>query len=207
MNKAVEKARHFLQNEREFRLGMLPTECSHPKTASLSDTIIQDTAEGVRMLMRVDEEIPPAIEQVAASPEFARLVQSLAEGISTGKRVFVTGCGATGRLAILLEAAWRAFWQDTFTNFPQLCATLPNLEESVVSIMAGGDRALIRSAEGFEDSMDLGRFQLTKAGVSSGDVVVAVTEGGETSFVIGTAWRGLEAGAAEPCRPFPSSTF
>src|SRR5262249_51021310 len=27
------------------------------------------------------------------------------------------------------------------------------------------------------------------------DVVFAITEGGETSFVIGTAWKGLEAGA------------
>ena len=31
--------------------------------------------------------------------------------------------------------------------------------------------------------------------MSAGDVVFAITEGGETSFVIGTAWKGLEAGA------------
>jgi hypothetical protein len=30
---------------------------------------------------------------------------------------------------------------------------------------------------------------------ADGDVVFAITEGGETSFVIGTAWKGLEAGA------------
>ena len=29
----------------------------------------------------------------------------------------------------------------------------------------------------------------------AGDVVFAITEGGETSFVIGTAWEGVEAGA------------
>ena len=32
-------------------------------------------------------------------------------------------------------------------------------------------------------------------GVREGDVVFAITEGGETSFVIGTAWQGLDAGA------------
>ncbi|MGH7970562.1 MAG: hypothetical protein ACREIC_17690, partial [Limisphaerales bacterium] len=32
-------------------------------------------------------------------------------------------------------------------------------------------------------------------GVSKRDVVFAITEGGETSFVIGTAWKGVEAGA------------
>ena len=31
--------------------------------------------------------------------------------------------------------------------------------------------------------------------MSRGDVVFAITEGGETSFVIGTAWQGLDAGA------------
>jgi N-acetylmuramic acid 6-phosphate etherase len=31
--------------------------------------------------------------------------------------------------------------------------------------------------------------------VAAGDVVFAITEGGETSFVIGTAWQGVEAGA------------
>src|ERR1039457_6568978 len=32
-------------------------------------------------------------------------------------------------------------------------------------------------------------------GVSAKDVVFAITEGGETSFVIGTAWAGVAAGA------------
>ena len=197
-NGTTEKARHFLENEKAFRLGMLPTEQSHPKTASLSTTMAASTVDGVRMLMQVDDDIPPAMTQVAASPQFALLVDSLVEALSTGKRVFFTGCGATGRLAILLEAAWRTFWQELRAERPDLAAVLPNLEESVVSVMAGGDHALIRSVEGFEDSTEMGRYQLAQAGVDYGDVVVAVTEGGETSFVIGTVWQGLEAGA----RPF-----
>lgn len=61
--------------------------------------------------------------------------------------------------------------------------------------MAGGDFALIKSVEGFEDFADFGRHQLKETGASAGDMVVAITEGGETSFVIGTAWQGLDAGA------------
>ena len=61
--------------------------------------------------------------------------------------------------------------------------------------MAGGDYALIKSVEGFEDFAPFGRKQIADLGVSAGDVVFAITEGGETSFVIGTAWQGLEAGA------------
>jgi len=61
--------------------------------------------------------------------------------------------------------------------------------------MAGGDFALIKSVEGFEDFAAFGKKQMTDLGVSAKDVVFAITEGGETSFVIGTAWAGVEAGA------------
>lgn len=195
MNTATKKARHFLEKERAFRLGMLPTETSHPKTASLSSMIARSTVDGVHMLMQVDDDIPPAMTRMVATSAFAQLVEAFVEAIGTGKRIYFTGCGATGRLAILLESAWRAFWQELFVQWPQLRARLPNLEESIISVMAGGDHALIRSVEGFEDSTELGRYHLSQAGVANGDVVVAVTEGGETSFVIGTVWQGLDAGA------------
>jgi N-acetylmuramic acid 6-phosphate etherase len=61
--------------------------------------------------------------------------------------------------------------------------------------MAGGDYALIKSVEGFEDFAPFGRKQIADLGVSTDDMVFAITEGGETSFVIGTAWEALEKGA------------
>jgi len=195
MNTAAEQARHFLDNEKAFRLGMLPTEGSHPATASLSGTIAANTADGVRMMLRVDEQIAPVMERVVASREFSILAEAVEEAVSAGRRVFFTGCGSTGRLAILLEAAWRGFWQDLFVQRPQLRAQLPNPEDSIVSVMAGGDFALVSAVEGFEDATALGRYQLAQAGVGYGDAVVAVTEGGETPFVIGTAWQGLDVGA------------
>jgi N-acetylmuramic acid 6-phosphate etherase len=61
--------------------------------------------------------------------------------------------------------------------------------------MAGGDFALIKAVEGFEDFTAFGKKQIGDLGVNSKDVVFAITEGGETSFVIGTAWKGVEVGA------------
>jgi N-acetylmuramic acid 6-phosphate etherase len=61
--------------------------------------------------------------------------------------------------------------------------------------MAGGDFALIKAVEGFEDFTGFGKKQIGDLGVSAKDVVFAITEGGETSFVIGTAWKGVEVGA------------
>lgn len=188
MSTARDKAREFLERERAFRLGGLLTESSHPKTRRLSQTMQADVEAGVRMLQSVDDDIPAALERIFAQESFGLLVEALGEAMRTGHRIFFTGCGATGRLSILLEAVWRRFWRDRSDTL--------QMGDLCVSVMAGGDFALIKSVEGFEDFPDFGRRQLKEAGVARDDVVVAITEGGETPFVIGTAWQGLEAGAS-----------
>ena len=190
-----QKAEYFLENERAFRLGAMLTESSHPKTSKLSQVMQQSTEEGITLLSDVDREIPPVAEKVFASKEFASLTDAMYRACSSGKRIFFTGCGATGRLSILLEAAWRKFWQQLKINHSDLMNKVPDLENATFSVMAGGDHALIRSVEGFEDFTYFGKYQLAQGGVDKDDVVVAITEGGETSFVIGTAWKGLEVGA------------
>ena len=76
-----------------------------------------------------------------------------------------------------------------------MLAYTEDFENRAFSVMAGGDFALIKSVEGFEDFTEFGKKQIGDLGVSAKDVVFAITEGGETSFVIGTAWKGLEVGA------------
>ncbi|NIP23404.1 MAG: sugar phosphate isomerase [Phycisphaerae bacterium] len=191
MSDAVEKAKKFLNEEKAFRLGELLTESSHPKTRALSQTCKSNLGDGIRLLQSVDEEIPPAVEKVFQQDTFKKLVETFGNALKEKRRIFFTGCGATGRLSILLETAWRRFWQTLKQKHPDISARLPEMEDLTYSIMAGGDFALIKSVEGFEDFPDFGRFQLKQAGISPGDVVVAITEGGETPFVIGTAWEGL----------------
>jgi N-acetylmuramic acid 6-phosphate etherase len=114
--------------------------------------------------------------------------------LAGGGRVFFTGCGATGRLSIQLDSIWRAFWRDRRER--GLPVPAPDAWEGrTLSVMAGGDYALVKSVEGFEDFAPFGRRQIADLGVSRGDVVFAITEGGEASFVIDTAWQGLAAGA------------
>jgi len=195
MSDAIKKAKQFLNEERAFRLGELLTESSHPKTRALSETSKANLAAGIRLLQSVDEEIPSAVEKIFHQETFQELIRILVSTLNAGRRIFFTGCGATGRLSILLEAAWRRFWRRLRQKHPDVATIIPEAEDRTISIMAGGDFALIKSVEGFEDFPDFGRYQLKQAGVSSGDVVVAITEGGETPFVIGTAWQGLDAGA------------
>ena len=195
MTDPIQQAKLFVEQQQDFRLGALLTESFHPKTKFLSQTAATNLRTAVSMLQTVDAEIPPAAKKVLNQPVFADLIESIVVALLSGKRIFFTGCGATGRLAILFEAAWRRFWHELSAKHPEFHGKLPDLSDSVFSIMAGGDFALIKSVEGFEDFPDFGRGQLEQAGVAAGDVVIAITEGGETPFVIGTAWQGLDAGA------------
>jgi N-acetylmuramic acid 6-phosphate etherase len=190
-----QKAHAFLTEEQSFRLGDLLTESFHPKTLTLSQTLQSDLDAGIRMLQSVDQDIADSLDRLFGQEGFLKLVAGLVKALKGGHRVFFTGCGATGRLSILLEAAWRRFFQEAQHTHPHLERTLAPLEDRCISVMAGGDFALIKSVEGFEDFPDFGRLQLRQAGVQRDDVVVAITEGGETPFVIGTAWEGLAVGA------------
>lgn len=194
MQEARDKAREFLRREKAFRLGQLLTESSHPKTRTLSQTIQADLPAGLRQLASVDEDIVAALEGIFSQQAYPQMVASFLAAMHAGRRIFFTGCGATGRLSILLEATWRRFWRE-FKRDSVGQALPTNLEDCCLSVMAGGDFALIKAVEGFEDFPDFGRYQLRQAGVQAGDVVVAITEGGETPFVIGTAWQGLDSGA------------
>jgi N-acetylmuramic acid 6-phosphate etherase len=190
-----QRAQAFLTEEQAFRLGDLLTESFHPKTLTLSQTLQTDMKAGVRMLQSVDQDIVDGLDRLFDQDGFHQLVAGLAKAFKGGHRVFFTGCGATGRLSILLEAAWRRFFQEARRPHLHLEQASIPMEDRCISVMAGGDFALIKSVEGFEDFPAFGRHQLREVGVQRGDVVVAITEGGETSFVIGTAWEGLDAGA------------
>jgi N-acetylmuramic acid 6-phosphate etherase len=78
-------------------------------------------------------------------------------------------------LALSLESFWRHLAGDG------------PWAERVVAFMAGGDVALIRSIEGFEDHREYGPRQLAELGYGPDDMLVACTEGGETPFVLSVA--------------------
>jgi N-acetylmuramic acid 6-phosphate etherase len=191
---ARERAEGFLRDAGEFRLGPLVTEASHPRSTELSRVAREDASAGLAILFDVDRDVVETYERWSRSGQPEALRDDVLETLEGGGRIFFTGCGATGRLSIQLASIWRAFWQDRRERGR---ATPPPdaWEGRAESVMAGGDYALIKSVEGFEDFAPFGRKQIADLGVSNGDMVFAITEGGETSFVIGTAWEGLEKGA------------
>jgi N-acetylmuramic acid 6-phosphate etherase len=193
----------YVVNKTPFQLHTLLTEQRHPKTWNLSEKIKTDTEAGLRLLFSVDEDIAARLDKLAADKALLdQLVSEIEYAILAKKKIYVYGCGATGRLAKQMESSfWRPFWKKVKAE-ADLWAKCrgrldPLIEDGLVGEMTGADRALISSLEGFEDLQLIGRLQLKDRGVKKGDLVICVTEGGETSSVIGTVLGALEQWKAE----------
>ncbi|MGE4131155.1 MAG: hypothetical protein AB7F86_05920 [Bdellovibrionales bacterium] len=185
----MDTAEEFLKQKHLFQLGDLPTETPHPKTTQLSDWATQDIDRALATLRRVDLE---ALEKIARMrAELTPFFKSVSETLSAGNRVFLSGCGATGRLSLSLEYLWRRKNPGS---------------DQVVGFMAGGDVALVHSLEGFEDFPDYGARHLMELGFTENDLLVASTEGGETPYVIGTVEKAAEVSKRKPIFLYCNST-
>lgn len=184
-------ADEFLQVAADYQLGSLDTESQHPYTQSLSQMARGDVGEAVKLMHQVDVH---ALRQFQArAAPLADLARSVATTFDAGRRVFLCGCGATGRLSLSIEI---------FCRMGVLPVPDP---ERVVAFMAGGDLALIKAIETFEDHPEYGARELEELGFAEGDLLIATTEGGETPFVIGAAERAAEISSNRPwflyCNP------
>lgn len=181
------RTQEFLDISHQFKLGRLQTESFHPKTARLSQLLKESTGAGLSRLAEVDHDALDLLADFAG--EFWELYQDIQETLKRGNRIFMSGCGATGRLALVLETLYSRKFKE-----PQ-----------VISFMAGGDFALIKSVESFEDQTFYGHRQLMDLGFRDGDLLIATSEGGETPFVIGSAQKASEVSRQKPyfiyCNP------
>lgn len=198
----------FVHKRTQFQLHTLLTEQRHPKTWNLSSAAQADPQAALEQLFSVDEDVARTFQEVAQDPaRMAKLHAASAavqNALRNGHRIYFYGTGSTGRLAETLESGiWRPFWLRLQADpaWPALAKKLPpDLLNRVRGEITGGDRALISSLEGFEDLQLIGALQLHDNGIGKEDVVFAVTEGGETSAVIGTALAAAEQAGATPDR-------
>ena len=191
------ESKDYVHDKKQFQLHTLMTEQRHPKTMNLSYVIKENVSEGLRQIFSIDEDISKKFKSM--SQDTTLLIQaahSVSKAIREKKKIYIYGCGATGRLSKQMESAlWRPFWSKVKRQkfWIKLKSSLPeDIENRLIGEMTGGDRALISSLEGFEDLQLMGRLQLQDRGVKKGDAVFCITEGGETSSVIGTIFAALD---------------
>jgi N-acetylmuramic acid 6-phosphate etherase len=180
----------YLKVYPHFQLGNIQTEGFHPLTQNLSTLAQEDIDEAYDVLKEVDMRSLGAL--LREENKIYKLHLRVWSVLNAGNKVFLSGCGATGRLSIALECLFRQTFPAEF-------------QDQIISFMAGGDVALISSIEKFEDRHDFGVKQLMELGFSDADLLIAATEGGETTFVIGTAEQAAKVSCEKPfflyCNP------
>ncbi len=185
--KAKELSDNFLEAEKQYRLGFVEAEQSNDKTKTLGETFVKDTKKGVKMLLSVDEALCKLFENTINSQSFDDFYADVLKALKSGGRIVISGCGSTGRLAMRIEASFRqAVRQIPGAN---------NLEDKVLALMTGGDYAIIRAVESFEDYIELGQMQAREMNLGEKDILVGVTATGETTSILGTAMQALCDGA------------
>src|SRR5690606_13415409 len=98
-------ADEFLKVAKLYQLGFLDTEKPHPRTMQLSEWARGDLTKAISVLIGIDIDALDVVKKKAA--DIARLRSAILNARSAGGRIFLCGCGATGRLSLLLETLFR----------------------------------------------------------------------------------------------------
>jgi len=158
----------------------IETESSNPKSVNI-DTMTP--FEIAKLMNEEDKKVAFAVEKVLKP--IALLAEKIMESVKKGGRCFYVGAGTSGRLAVI-DAA------ETVPTFNLPYGTF-------TAILAGGNKAMMRSVENVEDDEEAGKRGIASHGLSSRDVVVGVSASGRTPFVIGALQKSKEMGAFTGC--------
>ncbi|GGZ80885.1 N-acetylmuramic acid 6-phosphate etherase [Ignatzschineria indica] len=158
-------------------LGALETEQRNSRTMEI-DTL--STLEMVRLINREDQAVIDAIER--ATPQIAAAIDAIVLRLQQGGRLIYVGAGTSGRLGVL----------DASECLP----TFGVGEESVLALIAGGDRALRHPVEAAEDQEDAAIVDLAAVAFSSDDILCAIASSGRTPYALSALQYAKSLGAA-----------
>jgi len=117
-----------------------------------------------------------------ALPDIEKAAVGAAERLRYGAgRLVYVGAGTSGRLAVL--------------DAVELSPTFGWPLERLLYLLAGGEKALVRSSESAEDEAADARYQVSEAEIGPSDVLVGVAASGVTPFTVAATSAARERGA------------
>ena len=137
------------------------------------------TLEMVQLMNHEDQNVINAIAQV--TQPIADAVDIISEAISNGGRLIYLGAGTSGRLGVL----------DASECLP----TFGVGEETVIGIIAGGDKALRNPVENAEDNKLAAVEDLMNTNFSQKDILCTIAASGRTPYCIAGLEYALRIGA------------
>lgn len=139
----------------------------------------RSTEEILSIINGEDRAVADAVARVI--PEIGRAVDAVVASLRQGGRLFYIGAGTSGRLGVLDASEC----PPTFQVPPEL----------IQGVIAGGEKALVRSTEATEDDPAFGARDLTRRGFCGQDVAFGIAASGRTPYVIGAVRAAAELGA------------
>ncbi|MBO9572686.1 MAG: N-acetylmuramic acid 6-phosphate etherase [Chitinophagaceae bacterium] len=130
-----------------------------------------------------DKQVPLAVEK--AIPSIEILVQTVADKLLAGGRMFYIGAGTSGRLGIL--------------DASEIPPTYGMPEGIVIGVIAGGEKAIRTPVENAEDDQEQGWKDLQTFNISPNDIVIGIAASGKTPYVLGALRHCREKGIATGC--------
>ena len=155
----------------------LTTEKRNPRTHGLDQRTILGVVDAINA-----EDARVAVAVGRERKNIAAAVEIIVERLRGGGRLFYIGAGTSGRLGVLDAAE---------------CPPTFGVPRTLVQgIIAGGRRALVRSAEGCEDVPEAGAAAIDRKRIGPRDTVCGIAACGLTPFVLGALARARALGAA-----------
>ena len=155
----------------------LLTEQRNPRTTNIDS---KTTLEIIDIINAEDAMVFTAIQKEREN--IAKAVDLIVDAVSSeGGRLIYVGAGTSGRLGIL-----------DASECPPTFSTDPNM---VIGIIAGGEKAVFQSVEGAEDFPENGARDIQQKEVTHRDVVVGITTGGTTPYVMGALFEAKKRNA------------
>lgn len=147
------------------KIDHLGTETRNPKTLNLD---LLSTAEILSIMNEEDLNVVAGVKE--ALPQIEKVVEAAAETIRNGGRVIYIGAGTSGRTGLI----------DAVECGPTFGCT-----DEFMGVLAGGLPAVVKSAEGAEDSKELAVEDVKKINLTNKDLVIGIAASGRTPYPMG----------------------
>lgn len=124
----------------------------------------------VNIINKEDQSVAKSVSKNLDKIE--KLINNIEPRMHKGGRLFYIGAGTSGRLGIL--------------DASECPPTFGVSDQIVIGLIAGGDKAIRKSQEFAEDSLEQGWKDLKKHEINSNDSVIGIAASGTTPYVVST---------------------
>jgi N-acetylmuramic acid 6-phosphate etherase len=152
------------------------TELRNPKSLGLDEMAISDA---VSLMIEEEYNVIEALKDQHIN--ITEVINNTSQALKNGGRIIYVGAGTSGRLGIL----------DAVECPPTFSVDY----NTVVALIAGGEKAFVKAVEGAEDDPLFAHNDLRGVDLTDKDIVIGIAASGRTPYVIGAFDYAKQIGA------------